>query len=249
MACRPMCTSPPPTGSSRSRPRRTAPRLGGGAGGDGVEVALDEGFQGGGVQAHGRTLHARTQRGGEVPGAGDRQIAHLPAAHIGRVGTVDPVAARRATPTSPAHLRRRPRPRAPAGVPPSTVGESAASQATATCSGPRTVASATASQCPAERGGRASSGVCATQRGLAGRGVPLGASASTRWAAVMSASVISEAPAGVAPSTGSAGRTIRASASSAVSNQRPVRSGSAKCASAVSISPAAAVSQCCSPVS
>ena len=50
-------------------------------------------------------------------------------------------------------------------------------------------------------------------------------------------------PDGVAPSNGSAGRTINRSASSALSNQRPGRSGSAKCACAKPTSSAAVASQ------
>jgi hypothetical protein len=38
------------------------------------------------------TLHGRTQRSGEIPLGGDRQVAHAAAADVGGVGPVDPIA-------------------------------------------------------------------------------------------------------------------------------------------------------------
>ena len=61
--------------------------------------------------------------------------------------------------------------------------------------------------------------------------------------------MIDDAPDGVAPSNGSAGRSNSCSASSALSNQRPGWSGSAKCANAVSSRSVAAVSQLAAPLS
>ena len=102
--------------------------------------------------------------------------------------------------------------------------------------GPRTAASATASQWPPERGSRARMGVAAGQCGVGRRGVALGTVGGHSGPPAAAPRRSTTRPDGVAPSSGSAGRTISCSASSALSNQRPSRSGSAKWSSATSSS-------------
>ena len=167
---RPMCTSPPTGILDGGVRRRTESAMSSALPLRGeFEVAVD------GLRrcASGSTCAARytgsAQRGGEIPGGGDRQVAHPAAAHVGGVGAVDPVAVdqqlrgvHRAADDDRAA-------RAPAARAAASSAESAASQATAIWIGPRTAASATASQCPPERGSRARMRRRAGQRGVGRR--------------------------------------------------------------------------------
>ena len=167
------------------------------------------------------TLHG-PERGSEFRGGGDRQVAHPAAADVGGIGTVDPVAAGQQF--RGVHRRRRRRWRRPAraGARRSAARESAAiawrpRPGSGRAPRPRRrPASARPSAAPAPAAACAPVSVCVGR--LAGTGRPVGA---TRCPAVSSASAIDDAPDGVAPSVGSAGRTNSCSASSAVSNQRP----------------------------
>ena len=192
-----------------------------------------------------RTLHGHAQRGGEFPGGGDGQVAHPAAAHVGGVGVRRSGRGRRAAPRSSPHRRRRPRRRAPARGPRRSSwrvgsGRRRRRSGSARARRPRrrpASARPSAAAC-------ASTGVAADNASAAAVAYRSARGAGTRCAAVSSASAIDDAPDGVAPSSGSAGRTISCSASSAVSNHRPGCSGSAKCSSAVSSSPVAASSHC-----
>ncbi len=118
---------------------------------------------------------------------------------------------------------------------------SPSSPTTATCSGPRTIASAAVSQWPANRG-------CLSARMPAARSAASAASryragSATSTDAVSSAEASADAPHGARVVVTSRGRCSSASASSAVSKNEPGCSGSAKCSSAVSSRSAAAASQ------
>ena len=122
-----------------------------------LQVAVDAGSDVLGGD-HGARLHGTPERLGEFGGAGHRQVAH-PAAARRRHRDRAPGRGRTATGRVNGPPTTTSRPSHPAGR--GQQLESAPAAATATCSGPRTAASATASQCPAERGAT-SSGECAS---------------------------------------------------------------------------------------
>ena len=188
------------------------------------------------------TLHGRTERGSEILGGRDRQVARPAAAHVGGVAAADPVAAaqqlRRVdrSPDDDRSARRqqpapRPAARSRAGRTPPRSG----------C-GPRTAASATASQCPPERGSLARIGVAAASdaRGRRAYRSARSPAPDARRAAAPRRSAT--------PPTGWRRRSDPRAAPSAARRRRrcrtsgPRRSGSAKWSSAMSSSPVAAAS-------
>ena len=237
MACRPMCTSPPPTGSSRVASSAYSAAMSAAVPvAHGVEVALDEAFQGCGVEAHGpHATRADSSAASEVPALRDRQIAHLPAAHIRRVGTVDPVAAHeqfrrvqrtsdddRAAGRQPARRRQQ---RRVGGI----AGHRDLKRPAHRRLGDR-------QPVPGRTRGASQQRRVRTHRRVAGRDVPLGVVGVDEVGGGDDRLGDQRGTRRCRAVDGSAGRTISASASSAVSNHRPAdrgpRNAPARCRSA-----------------